>query len=485
MRNGRIVFYILGQLLFVEAVMLTLCLGVGYIYHEDCWMEFGVPVVLSIVLGGLLRYFGRGAESAMTRRDSYLVVSLTWLLFAVVGTLPFLLGGATSRIAVAFFEAMSGFTTTGATALNYLDGLSHSLLFWRSLMHWVGGIGIIFFTIALLPQMNVGEQRMFSVETTGLHITRLHPRIATTAHWIGGLYVSLTICCGVAYYFCGMGVFDAVNHAFSTMATGGFSTHSESIAWFQSSTLEWVVILFMFVGGFNFTLIYLLLIKRRWRPLWKDGELRTYIGLLIGITALCVLAMVLMQGRDVLETIRVAVFHVVALTTTTGFTTEDFMRWPMILWLPLVFVTAVGACAGSTSGGIKTVRLLTLWKVTAREFRHILHPRAVFPIRVNGSPIDETIVRNIFVFFICYFVLTFVGTILMVGVGVPLLDSVSCCITALSNVGPGIGYAVGPLDSYAVYPDAALWMNAFLMLAGRLEIFAILLPFLPEFWKEQ
>ena len=421
---------------------------------------------------------------AMSRRDSYLVVSLTWIVFAALGTMPFMLSGAEPRLSAAFFESMSGFTTTGATALKEIDGLPHAILFWRSLMHWVGGVGIIFFTIAVLPQMNVSEQRMFSVETTGLKIAKLHPRIETTAHWIGGLYLSLTATCIIAYYLCGMGLFDAVNNAFSTMSTGGFSTHAQSIAWFNSPTLEWVVILFMFIGGFNFTLIYLLIVKRRWRPLWNDGEVRSYILILICLATLCALMLIFMQGRDVYGSVRTSLFHVVSLMTTTGFTTEDFMKWPIELWLPLAFVTAIGACAGSTSGGIKMVRLLTIWKVTTREFKHLLHPRAVFPIRVHGTLIDHKVVRTIFVFFVCYFLLMFVGTIMMISVGVPMLDSVSCCITALSNVGPGIGYMVGPLDSYAPYPDIALWINSFLMLAGRLEIFALLLPFVPEFWKE-
>lgn len=484
MINNKIISHILGQLLFVVSVMLTVCLGVGIIYHEDVWFAFGVPVLISLFLGFVLVFMGRGAEVAMSRRDSYLVVSLTWIVFAAVGTMPFMLSGVETRLSVAFFESMSGFTTTGATALKEIDGLPHAILFWRSLMHWVGGVGIIFFTIAVLPQMNVSEMRMFSVETTGLKIAKLHPRIETTAHWIGGLYLTLTIVCAVTYYLCGMGLFDAVNHAFSTMSTGGFSTHASSIAWFHSPMLEWVVTLFMFLGGFNFTLIYIMLVKRRWHPLCKDGELRTYIVLLLSMSVLCTLMLVFIQDREAFSSVRAAVFHVTSLMTTTGFTTENFMKWPIELWLPLTFITAIGACAGSTSGGIKIVRLLTIYKVTTREFRHLLHPRAVFPIRVNGTLIEHTLVRTIFVFFVSYFSLMFVGTIMMISVGVPMLDSVSCCITALSNVGPGIGYMVGPLDSYAPYPDIALWINSFLMLAGRLEIFALLLPFVPEFWKE-
>ena len=485
MPNLKIIANVLGELLLLEAVLLCACLGVGLVYRESPWLSFGLPMALAIVIGLTFRYVGRDAPATMGRRDSYLIVSLTWLLFSLVGLFPFLFDGGTQRIAVAFFESMSGFTTTGATALDHIDALPHALLFWRSLMDWVGGVGIIFFTVAILPAMATGEQKMFAVESTGLKIKKLHPRFRTTTHWIGGLYVTLTACCCAAYYFCGMGLFDAVNHAFSTMATGGFSTHDDSIGFYHSPLLEWVVTFFMFLGGFNFTLMYLLLVKRKWRPLWNDGELKAYLGLLTGVTVLCWVTLMVADGRGFFDALRTAAFHVTSLTTTTGFTTEDFMLWPRLLWLPLAFVTAVGACAGSTTGGIKTVRLLTIWKVTHHEFRHLLHPRAIFPVRVNGMHVGNTVVRNIFVFFICYFALTFVGTMLMVLMGLPLLDSVSCCITALSNVGPGVGYAVGPVDSYAAYPDAALWLNAFLMLAGRLEIFAILLPFVPEFWRKQ
>lgn len=485
MLNLKTIQYSLGQLLFVEAIMLAICLGVGIIYHETDWTPFGISSVVCLAFGLVLRAGGRGSDGTMNQRDGYLVVTLAWVLFSTFGTLPFILSGTETRLSAAFFEAISGFTTTGATALSQIDTLPHSILFWRSLMHWIGGVGIIFFMVALLPQMNIGEHKMFSAETTGLKIRKLHPRFATTAHWIGSLYLVLTLSCAVTYYFAGMGPFDAINHAMSTMSTGGFSTHAESIGWFHSPTIEWIVIGFMFLGGMNFTLIFLLVIKRRLRPLRQDGEFHTYVTILLSMTLICAVSLIIFKNREVPDAIRSGAFHVTALMTTTGFTTEDFMLWPLGLWLPLTFITAIGACSGSTSGGIKIVRLIAIWKVTLREFRRILHPHAVFPIRVNGSLIDNAIVRNIFVFFVCYFSLTFVGTLLMMTMGISLLDSVSCCITALSNVGPGHGYMVGPLDSYAAYPDAALWINSFLMLAGRLEIFVVLLPLMPAFWRKR
>lgn len=485
MLNLKTILHSLGQLLLVEAIMLATCLGVGIIYHENDWMPFGISAVVCLAIGLILRAGGRDSDGTMSRRDGYLIVTLSWVLFSTLGTIPFILSGTETRLAAAFFETMSGFTTTGATALSQIDTLPHSILFWRSLMHWIGGVGIIFFLVTLLPQMNSSEHKMFAAETTGLKITKLHPRFATTAHWIGGLYLVLTLSCATAYYFAGMGPFDAINHAMSTMSTGGFSTHSASIAWFHNPVLEWIVILFMFLGGMNFTLIFLLAIKRRLRPLRQDGEFKTYVALLLTMAVICALSLIIFRNREVPDALRAGAFHVTALMTTTGFTTENFMTWPVGLWMPLLFITAIGACSGSTTGGIKIVRLIAIWKVTTREFRRMLHPHAVFPIRVNGSLIDNILVRNIFVFFVCYFSLTFVGTLLMMTMGISLLDSFSCCITALSNVGPGIGYRVGPLDSYAAYPDGALWINSFLMLAGRLEIFVVLLPMMSAFWRKR
>jgi len=485
MLNAKIILNVLGQLLFLEAILLAGCLAVGVIYREGDWLTFGVPIAVAVTVGMLLRYWGRGAANALSRRDGYLIVSLTWLTFSLVGMLPFLVGGAEPRIAAAFFETMSGFTTTGASVLTNIDSLPHSLLFWRSLSHWVGGIGIVFFTVAVLPRTNIGEQKIFSAETTGLKIGKLHPRIRTTAHWIGALYLTLTSACAVSLYFGGMGVFDAVNHAFSALSTGGFSTHQDSIGWFHSQQIEYILMVYMFLGGINFTLLYLFLIKRRWKSVWLDDELRCYIGIALFVTVAGAFTLIFLDHRPVVESIRVAAFHTISIQTTTGFTTEDFMLWDPAAWMFVVFITAFGGCAGSTSGGIKCVRLLTIYKVTLGEFRRLLHPRAMFPVRVNNTQIGNDVVRTIFVFCAAYLALVLVGSATLMIMGLTMMDAVSCCLTMLSNVGPGFGYQVGPLDSWGNLPDAALWVCSFLMLAGRLEIFAILLPFIPEFWKNR
>lgn len=487
MLNKKIIESVLGQLLFLEALLLLSCWGVGFVYGEErTLLVFGIPLLVAVCLGAFLHHLGRGAEQAMSRRDGFITVTTTWLLFSLIGSLPFLLAGVAPRFSVAFFEAMSGFSTTGASALDNIDSLPHSILFWRSLMHWVGGVGIVFFTIAIVPNINSGEQNMFSVETTGLKIGKLHPRISTTAHWIGSLYLLLTAACGVALYLGGAGIFDSVNHAMSTLATGGFSTHQNSVGWFREHVgmqIEYILTAFMFVSGISFTLLYLLVIKRRFRYVWKDQELRCYVGIVVVVTLLVSLILIFRDHRAVGDAVRAAAFHVVSIQTTTGFTTENFMNWNVTAWIPLMFLAVTGACAGSTSGGVKCVRVLTIWKVVQREFRRILHPRGVFSTRVNRTLLSHDVVRNLFVFVTCYGALVVVGTGLLMASGCTMMDSVSCCITSLSNVGPGLGYQVGPEGSWGVLPSGVLYVCSFLMLVGRLEIFAVLVLFTKDFWQ--
>ena len=484
MLNLRIVARALSGLILLEAVLMGLCYALSFYYGESAHRTWLIPIGACLVASLVLSLLSRKANPEFGRRDGYLVVFSTWIVYCLFGMLPFLTGGVTDRVAAAFFEAMSGFTTTGATVLNNIDSLPHCINFWRTLTHWVGGVGIVFFTIAILPNMGVGEQKLFSAEASGLNIGKLHPRIRTTARWIGGLYFFLTMACAVSLYFVGMTPFDAICHAFSTMGTGGFSTHQTSIAFFDSIQIEYVLSLFMFFASINFTLLYLAVIKRRWKDAWKDGELRCFLLILVSVAVVGALVLHLVDHRPWETAIRLSTFHTISIQSTTGFTTEDFMLWHPSTWMFVAFITMVGACAGSTSGGIKCIRILTIWKAIVNEFRLILHPHAVFPLRINSQPLPPAVVRNVFVFVACYFGLTLFGSIALMAMGLSMMDAVSCCITTLSNVGPGYGHLIGPLDSWNVLPDAALWINSFLMLAGRLEIFSLLLPFVPDFWRD-
>lgn len=485
MLNFKIISKVLGTLLLLETLLLLVCLGTGLFYGERDWYTFTVPAITSLVLAVLLKSLGRHAENRMGRRDGYFIVSASWILFSLIGMIPFLLGTEETRLSAVFFESMSGFTTTGASVYNNIDSLPHSILFWRSLMHWFGGMGIVFFTIAVLPQMGVGDLKLFSAEATGLKTGKLHPRISTTARWIWGLYVVMTAACIGSLLLCGMSPFDAVNHALATVSSGGFSTHQDSISFFQSPLIEYVEIIFMVLAGINFTLLYLLVIKRRLRTVWQDVEVRFYIGTLVACTLICCVSLMYSHHYDVEHAFRAAAFQVCSLCTTTGFTTEDFMSWHNGTWMIILFISLMGGCAGSTSGGMKCVRVLTSWRLMTNEFRHILHPRAVIPVRLGHQSLGDSITRTIFAYFIAMFWLLFVAMVLMMCMGIPVLDSLSLGVAAFSNAGPSIGWLVGPLDSWGHLPDGVLWINSFLMLAGRLEIFSLLLPFVPAFWREQ
>lgn len=481
-----IIYKVLGTLLYLLALLMSICFGMNYWFNEgSTHLAFGIPMLIAFVAGALLQYFGRHAENCMGRRDGFLIVSLTWIVFSVIGMLPLIISGCQPRVSAAFFETMSGFTTTGATALDNIDSLPYSILTWRSMTHWIGGMGIVFFTIAVLPNMGDGGTKLFSAESTGLKIGKLHPRISTTARWMWSLYLLLTLTCTAAYYWGGMSLFDAVNHGLSTIGTGGFSTHQDSIAFFKSNRIQWIATLFMFIASINCTLLYLFFVKRRFKDVWHDGELRCF--LVIFFTAALSITGILyfVEGIDIMSSLRIAFFNTVSLQSTTGFSDEDFMIWHPTIWLILSFISIIGACAGSTSGGLKCIRVLMVWKLTKTEFRQMLHPHAVLPVRINNTQITAQMGRTVFAFFVVYFILIMVACFFMVAMGHTLLDSFGLAISSFSNIGPSIGHQVGPLGSWSCLNDATLWINSFLMLAGRLEIFSLLLPFTPAFWRDE
>lgn len=481
-----IIYKVLGTLLYLLALLMSICFGMSYWFNEgSTHLAFGIPMLIAFVAGALLQYFGRHAENCMGRRDGFLIVSLTWIVFSVIGMLLLIISGCQPRVSAAFFETMSGFTTTGATALDNIDSLPYSILTWRSMTHWIGGMGIVFFTIAVLPNMGDGGTKLFSAESTGLKIGKLHPRISTTARWMWSLYLLLTLTCTAAYYWGGMSLFDAVNHGLSTIGTGGFSTHQDSIAFFKSNRIQWIATLFMFIASINCTLLYLFFVKRRFKDVWHDGELRCF--LVIFFTAALSITGILyfVEGIDIMSSLRIAFFNTVSLQSTTGFSDEDFMIWHPTIWLILSFISIIGACAGSTSGGLKCIRVLMVWKLTKTEFRQMLHPHAVLPVRINNTQITAQMGRTVFAFFVVYFILIMVACFFMVAMGHTLLDSFGLAISSFSNIGPSIGHQVGPLGSWSCLNDATLWINSFLMLAGRLEIFSLLLPFTPAFWRDE
>lgn len=484
MINLRIVARILSSLALLEALLLLTTLGVALFYAETRLYPFIVTAVLAAAIGAGLMYYAKDAPQKITRRDGYLSVVLTWVMFSLIGAIPFILYSDNPRVSVAVFEATSGFTTTGATALTNLDTMPHSLLFWRSLMHWLGGLGIIFFTIALLPSISGGSVKLFAAEATGLKIGKLHPRVSTTARWIWGIYLMLTALCFAAYWLAGMPTFDAINHAMSTIASGGFSTHQASFGFYDSPAIEAVAVAFMWLAGINFTMIYMLLLRRRWREFFSSDELRLLLFLMVTLI-LVMLGEDILRGGNVWESLRSSVFTAVSIQSTTGFITTDYMvRYSSFVWLFVFVVGVIGPMAGSTGGGIKCVRLITAIKILFGEFRQILHPRAVLQVKIGGASAPTNVLRTMFAFFVAYIMLLIFATAAYLLMGLQPLDALGVAASMLSNVGPAIGHQIGATGSLDVLPDVGLWLSSLLMLIGRLEIFAILLPFVPAFWKD-
>lgn len=483
----------MGFLLFIEAGLMFLCQIVALIYSEG-FNAFTPPIVISIVLGCIGILLGKKAGPNMGRKDGYIVVSIVWVLFSVIGMFPFLLDGCLPDTASAFFETMSGFTSTGATVLDNVDAVPHGLLFWRSLTQWVGGIGIVFFTIAILPAFGVGEVKLFAAESTGPLHDKVHPRISIAVKWIGSVYVVLTLLCFFSLLICGMGAFDALNYSMCCTATGGYGTHSALLhEQYNSIALEYVLTFFMFAAGINYTLIYYTILKGKFRQFFHDAEARAYLIIVLGATLLCTVSLILDGNHNGLEqSFRESIFTVVSLQTTTGFATYDYTLWPVQLMPILLFVMFAGACSGSTTGGFKCVRLSIIYRVVRNEFRHILHPRAVIPVRLNGNVVPSSVVQTLIGFITLFVVSLFLGAFVLALFGVdpndvhPNFDyyeAFGLAMSSLSNVGPGMEY-YGPAHSWMILSAPAKYVCSFLMLIGRLEIFPIMILFSSSFWKK-
>lgn len=481
MVNFKTVIRIIGMLLLLETVMLLICSGISLYYRDEALLDFWKSAGITAGAGILMVLAGRGGDRQLTRRDGYVLVSLAWVAFSIFGMLPFYLSGYIPDITNAFFETMSGVTSTGATILDDIESLPHGLLFWRSMTQWIGGLGIILFTIAVLPIFGVSGLQVFAAEASGPTHDKVHPRIGITAKWIWSIYAGITLILIVLLMLGGMDWFDSICHAFATTGTGGFSTKQASIAYYHSAYIEYVISFFMFISGINFTLL-LLIVNRKFKKVADNAELKWYFGSVVCFTGITAVILYFHNPTGIEDAFRKALFQVISLQTSTGFATDDYMLWPPILWGLLTIIMIIGACAGSTTGGLKCIRMVILAKVSRNEFKHILHPNAVLPVRINKQVISPSIVSTVLAFCFLYFVILAVGTLIMTGMGIDFEESIGCVISSLGNMGPGLG-DTGPAYSWNALPDAAKWLLSFLMLLGRLELFTLLLLFTPGFWK--
>ena len=484
MINKKIIYKILGSLLFIEAALLMACLGLAFYYEEPDVIAFLIAVATTMFFGFAFQYLGRNAENTLSRRDAYLVVTLSWVLFSLFGTLPFLISGHISSFTDAYFETMSGFTTTGATIIDNVEILPHGLLFWRSLTQWIGGLGIVFFTIALLPSLVGGSTRVFAAEATGPIKSKLHPRLSVSAKWIWVVYLVLTAACIGSYLFFGMTPWEAVNYSMTTTATGGFAIHNASIAYFHSPSLEYVSTLICFLSGVNFTLLYFSVAKLRFRALFRNTEFRFYFFITAICTAFIMVELIMRNHYNLEHAFRSSIFQVVSFLTTTGLFSEDASTWPHITWVVLAICMFFGASSGSTSGGIKAIRGLMILKVVRNEFMQILHPNAVLPMKVDGVNISQQKRVALFAFFATYLILCLLISSTIIIAGVDSTNAITITLSCLGNVGPTLGIEIGPTMSWSMLPDFAKWMCSAMMLIGRLEIFTVLVIFSPEFWRK-
>lgn len=484
MFHPKVILRIIGLLMQLEALFLSGCIALSLHYDDDMLPSYLYTIAVLVGGGLLLTYLGRSKERNISRKDGYIVVTLCWVVFSIFGAMPYYISGYLPSITDAFFETMAGFTTTGASVVGNLDALPRSLVFWRIMTQWVGGLGIVFFTVAVLPIFGLGDIHLFAAETIGIARAKLHPRISVTARWILTIYVCLTILEAICLKLAGMGYFDALCHAMSTMSTGGISTKSGGIAAFGSPLIEYIIIAFMLMGGTSFSLLYLAMFKGRVGELFRDPEFKSYLHMIVFFTAVIFVGLFITENMSTESTFRTALFQVTSVITTTGFSTTDYSHWTPVIWLTLSAAMFVGACSGSTTGAMKSIRVAILGRVMMNEFKRIVHPNAVIPVRMGRKIISDQVQSAIMAFTLLYVGMVVVGIFINMCFGLNLVDAYGLSLSSVSNVGPGLGN-YSSANAMATLPTTLKWFYCFQMLMGRLEFFAVLLLFTPVFWKRQ
>jgi trk system potassium uptake protein TrkH len=480
MRTGG-VLNVLGRLLILLSLFLLTPIPFSLYYQDGMVQTFLICSILGAMLGfGLAFVFV--PEKELGYRDGFAIVVFSWLGLALLGALPFYFSGVMGSFVDCFFESMSGFTTTGSTILSKVEVLPQSVLFWRALTHWLGGMGIIVLTLAILPLLGIGGMQLFQAEMPGPTKDRLAPRIQDTARILWSVYVLFTLVEILLLILGGLDFFEAVCHSFATLATGGFSTHTSSVGQFQSVYIEAVIIIFMFLAGVNFSLHYQGL-NGKWSAYWRSEEFRFYLGLTGVAIFLIIMANSFSQTyTDLGENVRTSFFQVVSILTTTGFGTADFDQWPPMCKVLLVTLMFVGGCAGSTGGGIKVVRVLLFLKYARLQLRHLVHPHAVGTIKLGKVKVPKDVMISILGFFGLYIAVFLLASLIVTALGVDIVTGPSAVIATLNNIGPGL-HRVGPALHYGELPGLAKLVLAFCMLAGRLELYTVAVLLTPDFWK--
>lgn len=494
--NDKIIFHFLGLLLLFNGGFMLLSALISLIYQDGVTLNILFAGIITMSFGALVMLKTRDHKKIMNKREGYIVVSFGWIIMALSGTLPYILTGAIPSFTNAFFETVSGYTTTGATILNDIEILPKGILFWRSTTHWIGGMGIIVLAIAILPLLGIGGMQLFAAEAPGPNADKLHPRITDTAKRLWLIYFGYTVAETLLLQLAGMSFFDAINHALSTLSTGGFSTKNASIAyWNDKPLIQYIIMAFMFLAGTNFVLSYFAF-KGKVQKIIKDEEFKLYFKFIAIFTAIAAI-IIYLKADPTLSSIphpmvlgagesafRHALFQVLAIVTTTGFVTADYTLWTPFLVVFFFGLMFLGGSAGSTSGGVKVVRHLIMIKNGFMEFKRSLHPNAILPVRYNTKAVSGDIVFNVLAFFILYMLSFIVGALVFSMFNIDFESSVGLAASSLGNVGPALG-DFGPVNNYAALPTLGKWWSAFLMLIGRLELFTVLILLTPFFWRNR
>lgn len=480
--NYKMVFRTIGLALMIEGAFMLTALPFSFYFHSGDHFDLMLASLITVT-AGLIPYLAtlKNLDRQMGKREGYLVVTATWLAMSLFGSLPYWLNGAIPRFTDAFFETISGFSTTGASILTDIEIVPKGLLFWRSMTHWIGGMGIIVLSVAILPFLGAGGMQLFSAESSGPMKDKLHPRIRETAKKLWGIYFLLTIAEILLLLAGGMPLFDSMCHSFGTLATGGFSTQNISIMGY-SPYIQYVITIFMILAAINFTLHFYAL-KGEFRKFWRDDELKLFLTIILAAGLFVGLNLFLKNTYSLEHSFRAGFFQVASIISCTGFASEDFILWPTALWLVLFFLMLVGGCAGSTTGSVKVMRYLMLFRIGGREFKKIFHPNAVFVVRYNQRPVSEEILMKIIAFFFIYVITFATGVLLLCINGIDFTSSAGAVATTMGGVGPGLG-VFGPMSNFSAAPDFTKWVLSACMLLGRLELFSVLILLTPSFWKK-
>lgn len=493
--NYKIIFSFLGLAAILNGMFMLLAAPFSFYHNEPAFQGIIYAGLLTILVGFLCWFLNRNASNNLGKKEGYIIVTFGWLLLAITGTLPYLFTSSITSFPDAFFETMSGYSTTGASILNNIEALPRGILFWRSATHWIGGMGIIVLTIAILPLLGIGGMQLFMAEAPGFSADKLHPRITETAKRLWYIYFGLTIAEFLLLKLAGMSWFDAINHAMATMSTGGFSTKNASLAhWNHLPMIQYIVTLFMFLAGTNFVLTYFML-KGNFSKAFNNEEYKYYLFGILGVSFLLVILILFYQDPalkttiidskpfgDVESAIRHALFQVIAISTTTGFVSADFTMWNSLATILVFSLFLIGGSAGSTAGGVKVVRILIIIKNSFLEIKKLLHPNAIIRVRYDNKAIHQHIVFNILSFFVLYMTIFILASIVLTFFGLDFISAMSASASSLSNVGPALG-SISPVNNYAHLSEHAKLFCSFLMLLGRLELFTVLVLFTPYFWK--